>query len=75
MKIKGAFCERTLAPAAFFDRRSFRWKKSGRAWLLVGCPRGYGSRKGCKVGMRGHKILVPAHGRCRMGKLIRKGAR
>ena len=69
-KIKGTFCERTLAPKTQFDRRSFRWKPSGKAWLLVGCPKGkwMPRKKRCKVGTRGHKLLSPARKkRCAAG--------
>jgi len=71
-KIKGNFCERELASKGEFDRRSFRYKKSGKSWLLIGCPKGKWSAKGtktvkgkrkkgrCRVGTRAHKILVNA---------------
>lgn len=74
-KIKGTFCERALAPKSRFDRRSFRWKKSGAAWVLVGCPKGKFSRGRCRVGMRAHKLLARAKaGRCRRGgQKVRKG--
>jgi len=39
-KIVGTFCERTVAPKSEFDPRSFRYKKSGKAWVLIGCPKG-----------------------------------
>lgn len=81
-KIKGRFCERRVAPASAFDRRSFRWKRSGSAWVLVGCPRGEWDprativvrgrrvRGRCRVGTRAHRVLspAPARGACRKGK-------
>ena len=70
--IIGTFCERELAPKSEFDSRSFRYKRSGRAWVLVGCPAGkYDAKKRwlrktrvweigkCNVGTRSHKLLVP----------------
>lgn len=73
--MRGSFCERREAPKGRFDRRSFRWKKSGRAFVLVGCPRGeWNARAGrCKVGTRAYKILAPApRGRCPTGRKVRK---
>jgi hypothetical protein len=88
-KIKGSFCEKKAAPARDFDRRSFRYKKSGKAWLLIGClgkgnwdPKGYvtvgGKRRygRCRVGTRLVKILVPVgrRARCPAGaKRVKKG--
>jgi hypothetical protein len=80
-KIKGSFCERTPAPKSAFDKRSFRWKKSGRAWVLVGCPKGRWRKNRCAVGTKAHKVLAPAKGRskrgaqtrCRVGRKIKKG--
>jgi hypothetical protein len=74
MKIRGTFCERTLAPKSRFAKKSFRWVKRGSNWLLVGCPKGKWTRRSrCKVGTRAHKLLVKARGRCRVGKRIKKG--
>jgi len=73
MKMSGTFCERSLAPKSRVAKKSFRWIKRGSNWLLVGCPRGKWSRRGrCKVGTLAVKILVKAHGRCRVGKRISK---
>jgi len=76
-KIKGTFCEENLAPKTQFDKRSFRYKKSGPAWLIIACPKGewMPRKKQCKVGTRAHKILRPARGkRCRAGShRIKKG--
>jgi hypothetical protein len=69
-KIKGAFCEEKLAVKTDFDKRSFRYKKSGKAWVLIGCPKGkWNARTShCKVGTRAHKVLAPARGRaCPVG--------
>ena len=67
--IKGTFCEARLQPKAAFDARSFRWKVSGKAWVLVGCPRGqWQPRKGrCAVGLKAYALLRPAAGRCPAG--------
>jgi hypothetical protein len=73
-KITGTFCERTENPKSKFDGRSFRWKKSGRSWVLVGCPKGkWNAKKArCKVGTRAHKILARASARCRVGRRVKK---
>ena len=56
----GSFCEKTLTPRKQFDSESFRWKQSGKAWLLVGCPKGKWQprKERCRVGTKAHKILV-----------------
>jgi hypothetical protein len=61
-KIKGRFCERRLAKLRTFDRRSFRWARRGRNWILVGCPKGQwnAKRARCKVGTKAKSILVAA---------------
>jgi hypothetical protein len=75
-KMKGSFCEKQKSPRSAFDGRSFRWKHSGKSWVLVGCPKGrWDARKArCKVGTRAHKILAasPKGRRCRVGKRITK---
>jgi hypothetical protein len=75
-KIKGTYCEERLAPKTAFDPRSFRYKRSGKAWLIVGCPKGQWDPRAqlCKVGTRAHKLLTPAKGkRCPVGaKRIQK---
>jgi hypothetical protein len=84
-KIKGAFCEKQLAAQRAFDHRSFRYKKSGKAWLIIGCskgqwdPKGYVTVKGrrergrCDVGTRAYKLLTPRSKSCPLGtKTIRK---
>lgn len=72
-KIVGRFCKRIVAPKRAFDRRSFRWKKSGRAWVLVGCPKGKWKRDRCTVGLKAHELLVKSSGRCAVGKVVTKG--
>jgi len=76
-KMIGSFCEYTKAPKGQFDKRSFRYKQQGKAWVLIGCPKGQWSRQGvCKVGTKAHKLLVPAAKgkRCKGGgKRITKG--
>lgn len=61
-KIRGSYCERAEAPKSRFDKRSFRWVRKGKNWLLIGCPRGeWNSRTSrCAVGTRAHKLLVKA---------------
>jgi hypothetical protein len=75
-KIRGRFCERELSHKALFARRSFRWVKRGRNWLLIGCPRGQWREraKRCKTGTRAYKLLVasPGTGRCASGHVLRK---
>ncbi|HLA89209.1 MAG TPA: hypothetical protein VJL28_02110 [Gemmatimonadaceae bacterium] len=75
-KIRGTYCERKEAPKSRFDKRSFRWKKSGKSWILIGCPRGKWNAKTerCKVGTRAHKIMTKApKGACPVGRKVRKG--
>lgn len=82
--IKGTFCERkgqlTKARCA---KGSYRWGKSGKAWLLYCCPKGawesgkyiYRIKDGkrrrtrgrCSTGMRTHVLLVP-RARCKPGE-------
>lgn len=82
-RIRGEFCERTENPRRTFDKRSFRWVKRGRAWILVGCPRGEWMPRGrvrgavsrgrCAVGTKAYKVLAPApRGRCRIGRKVSK---
>jgi hypothetical protein len=69
-KIKGVFCEEELARKSSFDPASFRYKRSGDAWVLIGCPKGKWDKyeQWCRVGTRGYKILAPAKGaRCPTG--------
>ena len=74
MKIRGRFCERKLASKASFDKRSFRWKKSGRAKVLVGCPKGKFKNGVCSVGTKAYAVLVASKGACRVGeRVVRKG--
>ena len=76
MKIRGSFCKRVVAPKTKFDKRSFRWKKSGKAFILVGCPKGkwQPTKSKCATGTRAYEILVPASGKaCRVGRKTKKG--
>ena len=74
MKIVGRFCKRVLAPKSAFDRRSFRWVRSGKAWVLTGCPRGKWKGDRCSVGLKAHELLVKSSGRCAVGeKRMTKG--
>ena len=69
-QIVGTFCEKGKTPLKSFDRRSLRWKRSGKAWLLIGCPRGKydAAAEQCKVGTRAYKLLKPTRGkRCPVG--------
>lgn len=68
-KIRGEFCEEIRKPKSAFDRRSFRWLRSGPAWLLIGCRRGKWKARGtegnqCIVGTQVYKIMRPAGKRC-----------
>lgn len=77
-KIKGTFCERTATPKSKCARGSFRWKKSGKAWILICCPKGRWQprKERCKVGTRAHKVLSPTRKgkRCSTGdKRVQKG--
>ena len=77
-KIRGNFCTAVLEPKSSFDKRSFRWKKTkrGRAWMLIGCPRGKwnAKTKRCRVGTRIHEMLVKTEGSCPVGeRRVRKG--
>jgi hypothetical protein len=66
--MQGRFCERKGLPKNRFERASFRYKKVGRNWLLVGCPKGKwdARRRRCRTGTRMYKALVraPQHGKC-----------
>lgn len=74
-KIVGRFCEVVKVRRRAFDPRSFRWKKSGSAWILVGCPLGRWRSGRCAAGTRAHVVLEPQRGRrCRRGaRQIEKG--
>lgn len=50
-----------LLPKSYFDQRSFRWIKSGKARILIGCPKGKWSPKKqrCRVGTRAYEIVRP----------------
>jgi hypothetical protein len=63
-----AFCERQVNPKRAFAPGSFRWKQSGRARVLVGCPRRAWDGDHCSKGMRAYKVLTPAQGRCKVGQ-------
>jgi len=71
-KMSGVYCEKTLAPKSRVAKKSFRWIKRGRSWLLVGCRRGSFKRGRCRTGMLAVKILTRAHGRCSVGRRIVK---
>lgn len=71
-KIRGRFCKRKVAPKSAFDRRSFRWKKSGRAWVLVGCRRGHFRHGRCDNGLRAHEVLTRTNLECLAGERVVK---
>jgi len=74
MKLRGRFCEKKVASKSSFAPRSFRWKKSGRARVLVGCPKGKFKNGVCSVGTRAYAVLVKSKGSCPVGQhAIRKG--
>lgn len=68
-KLPKSKCERILAPKSGFAPRSFRWIKTGKAFLLIGCPKGewMPRAKRCKVGTRAHAEVKAARGRCARG--------
>lgn len=68
-KMHGDFCEKQIASKSRFAKGSFRYKRSGRAWVLIGCPKGQWMTRGarCRVGTRAYKVLVPAAGGCPRG--------
>ncbi len=70
------FCEARLNPKSAFDPRSFRWIWSGKARLLIGCPRGEWKvrAKRCTVGTKAYKILRWGRSgvRCRVGRRVVK---
>jgi len=73
-KIRGRFCEKKVLPKSAFDRRSFRWKKSGRAWIMTGCRRGHFRNGRCDNGLRAHVVLTRTNLECRVGEhAVRKG--
>ena len=64
-------CEKQVNAKARFDKRSFRWVKTGklgrRAKVLIGCPKGHWEAKAkrCAVGTMAYKVIVePVKGRC-----------
>jgi hypothetical protein len=69
-KMVGKFCERTMAPKSDFDKQSFRWKKSGKAWVLVGCPKGKWAPKKawthCRT-VKGRRRCSHEVGKCKTG--------
>jgi len=67
VRIVGRFCEAVKVPRRAFDPKSFRWKRSGSGWVLVGCKLGKW-RGSCRVGTRAHVVLRPSSGRCRRGE-------
>jgi hypothetical protein len=63
-------CEKKVAPKSGFAKASFRWVKSGRGFVMVGCPKGHWSprSKRCKVGLRAHAVVTASKaGRCPVG--------
>ena len=62
LKIRGRFRACSPSPKPRLDRRSLRWKRSGKAWVLVGCPQGEWQprAKRCSVGTRAAEVLTRA---------------
>jgi len=71
-KIRGSFCERSVAPRRRFDRRSFRWVRSGKNWVLIGCQKGKWKRGRCSIGTRAVKVLAKSAGACAVGRRVTK---
>ncbi len=71
-------CKRTIEPKEAFDRRSFRWVKSGEGRILIGCPKGKWDARSesCRVGTRAHEVVVAQKsGHCRVDYTkVRKAA-
>lgn len=68
----GRKCERMVAPKGNFHKKSFRWVKSGKGRVLVGCPKKSGglktvwkvsARKGtqCRLASSGKRAGLKAH--------------
>lgn len=68
--MQGTFCEKQIAAKSRFAKGSFRYKKSGAAWVLIGCPKRQwdAGAERCRAGTRAYKVLAPARsGRCSAG--------
>lgn len=69
-KMKGTFCEEQLVPKQDFDSQSFRWKKSGKVWILTGCAVGKWQPrkhwKHCRT-VQGRKKCSQQVGKCSAG--------
>lgn len=57
----GKFCEKTLSRLRQLHPKSLRWKSSGKAWVLVGCPKKAWRpiKKRCRVAVKAYKLLAP----------------
>jgi hypothetical protein len=53
-------CERIVVPKSEFDKRSFRWVKTVKGGVLIGCENGKwdAGKNRCKVGTRAHAVIV-----------------
>lgn len=49
---------RRVQDSKAFDKKSFRWKKSGHAQVLVACPRGDWKKGRCHSGMRAVEVCT-----------------
>lgn len=55
--VKGQKCEKRMGRKDEFG--SFAWKKSGKGYVLVGCPKGKLGKSGrCKVGLKAHAVVI-----------------
>ena len=61
---QGERCARVIVPKNKFDSRSFRWKRSGKGRVLIGCPKGEwdAHRVNCRVGTRAHVVVKKRDG-------------
>jgi len=69
-RIPKSKCREVVEPKSSFDRRSFRWVKSGKGRILIGCPVGewMPRSKRCRVGTRAHEVVMASRGkRCPVG--------
>ena len=69
MKIPAKKCVKRENPKKMFHKKSFRWKKSGKAMVLVGCPKKewMPRAKRCAVGLKAFEVVKPRRGACSTG--------
>ena len=57
-------CERIIVPKSEFDPKSFRWVKTAKGGVLIGCESGKwdAGTSRCKVGTRAHAVVIAKTG-------------